>query len=459
MRWGLVVADMTGRTLVSIRPDERFTPASNVKIATTMAGFAHLEALETSAIASGLTAHMEWDAGADLPNIVLVGGGDALVRDGADCTEHCLRDIAVQIATTGLTEIGDVVGDDRLFPDERWAPGWSQEDLKHYYGTAVSALTVNDNELWLTVEPGANIGDPATLTWREGDALYALENDAVTVSDDQPRTILWERAPGSTTVRVYGTIPRGSASRTYRLGIDDPALFAAMRLRRLLEAEGITVSGRALARHRPMTLGDFPDFTAEDAPVPANPQCQSARPSIIAELTPTPLADSLEIISKRSQNLHAELVLRRLGLLNGTGARAFGLEHVDAIWAEAGVTATGYAVTDGSGLSIYNRISPAGMVQLLLYASEQDWFSDWKATLPIGGIDGTLARSFNGTELEGKIFAKTGTLNGVNALSGYMIAASGRELVFSLIANDRPNLTRSAIAERDAALLKIAEAF
>ena len=107
-------------------------------------------------------------------------------------------------------------------------------------------------------------------------------------------------------------------------------------------------------------------------------------------------------------------------------------------------------------MSIYNRVSPRSMVQLLAFAAQQPWFDAWLADQPIGGVDGSLKRRFVDTPLEGKVFAKTGTLNGANALSGVMIAESGRELIFSIIANDRPTDARSAIAEMDAALVEIA---
>ena len=110
-------------------------------------------------------------------------------------------------------------------------------------------------------------------------------------------------------------------------------------------------------------------------------------------------------------------------------------------------------------MSVYNRISPRGMVRLLAFAARQPWFEDWLADQPIGGVDGSLERRFKGTALEGKIFAKTGTLNGANALAGVLEARSGRRLLFSIIANDRPPGTRSATPEMDAALALIAEAY
>ncbi|MEO0551078.1 MAG: D-alanyl-D-alanine carboxypeptidase/D-alanyl-D-alanine-endopeptidase [Pseudomonadota bacterium] len=467
IRWGLVVADMDGDELLALRPDDRFTPASNTKIATTMAAFEWLDMLEMPDRAPGLSAYLQDNAEGGAPHLVLVGGGDAMIGDGPDCEVYCLAELADQIASAGVPVIGDIIGDDTLFPDERWGPGWSQEDLQFYYGTAVSALTVNENEVWLTVSPGAAEGDPADIAWRAGDDLYPLVNEVMTVAETGNRLIVRERQPGGDTVRVYGEIPLGTEPVTYEMGIEDAALFAALRLQRLLEARGVTVTGTARARHRSLSLDDFPvdeptDEEEADAVLakglPLRPG-PDAGPSLVASLAPTPLVDSLERVSRDSQNLHAELALRRLGLIDGSGSRAHGLEKVKALWEAAGVTETGYAVYGGSGMSIYNRITPRGMVKLLTYASTRPWFEAWKAQQPVAGLSGSLERRFKDTSLEGKLFAKTGTLNGANALSGVMIARSGRELIFSIIANDRPSLTRSAVPEMDAALVAIAEAY
>ena len=108
-------------------------------------------------------------------------------------------------------------------------------------------------------------------------------------------------------------------------------------------------------------------------------------------------------------------------------------------------------------MSVYNRVSPRTIVALLTYAAAQDWGRAWRDTFPVGGVDGSLQRRFRGTILEGKIFAKTGTLKGTNALSGYLTAASGQTLTFALIANERPLAVSSATPIMDAALIRIAE--
>jgi D-alanyl-D-alanine carboxypeptidase/D-alanyl-D-alanine-endopeptidase (penicillin-binding protein 4) len=111
--------------------------------------------------------------------------------------------------------------------------------------------------------------------------------------------------------------------------------------------------------------------------------------------------------------------------------------------------------SDGSGMSTYNRIAPRGTVTLLRWIAVQPWGAAWRSTLPVGGVDGTLSRRFRGTPLEGRIFAKTGTINASFALSGYMIAASGRTLTFSILANDVPEDSKATEA-MDSALAMIA---
>jgi D-alanyl-D-alanine carboxypeptidase/D-alanyl-D-alanine-endopeptidase (penicillin-binding protein 4) len=109
-------------------------------------------------------------------------------------------------------------------------------------------------------------------------------------------------------------------------------------------------------------------------------------------------------------------------------------------------------------MSTYNRVTPRMMTRFLRWTQTQPWGKDFREALPIGGVDGTLSRRFAGTSLQGRIFAKTGTLSAVNALSGFMVARSGRVLVFSAIANDWPSSAASATSAMDAALVRIAEA-
>ncbi len=444
-RWGLFVVDEAGRELLSIAPDERFVPASNTKIFTVAAAFATLPGIDAPTPATAVV--IEPSAGG-VPDVVLVGSGDATLSDRADCVANCLAQLADAVARSGVRRVRDVVGDDRLFPDERWGPGWSWNNLQTRSGTAASALTVNDNEVALTVTPARVAGQPPVVAWAAGDDYYGLRNDAITVAGGKT-DIQIERLPGGRSARVYGTITVGAIPDAQRLGVEDPAEFAAIRFRRLLEARGVRVTGASVARHRPLGLTDDPAKRT-------GPRMLLAQRAPLARLDAPPLAANLTKTSKISQNLHTELLLRRVGLDAGTGSIADGQAVVRRMLAQAGVARTAYDFSDGSGMSTYNRISPRGAVQFLRWTTTQPWGAAFRATLPVAGVDGTLSQRFVGTPLANRLFAKTGTLNGVNALAGFMTAASGRELTFALYANDRPADAPSATAAAEAALVLIA---
>lgn len=297
-------------------------------------------------------------------------------------------------------------------------------------GTGVSALTLDDNELRITVSPGAN-GAPPSVSGA-GAGYYAIDNSAVTAAPGGESRLAADRMPGSTLLRLTGTIPAGAKPETLRLGIDDPAHYAAWRLRGLLEARGVKVAGAVSARHRALAPGDDPVARG------ASPPLRIAEGAALARAVPRPLGEDLAVTSKVSQNLHAELLLRRLGRESGSGSIADGLAAVRAMLAAAAVPRSGFDFSDGSGMSTYNRVSPRAAVTLLRWISRQPWGAAWRSTLPIAGVDGTLANRFKGGPLERRLFAKTGSLNAASGLAGYMVARSGRTLTFAAYANDMP---------------------
>ena len=422
-RFGLVVTDEAGRELVAINPDQRFIPASNTKIFTTAAAFHVLGDVDGPDLAGGASVRLE---GGRIPDVVLRGHGDARLSAAPDCVVNCLAALADAVAAK-TRAVRHVVGDDSLYPDQRWAAGVSWEDLATRYGTAASALTLDDNELVVRVQPGAPGAPPRV----DHLGYLQIDNRASTVQAGAT-ALRVDRLPGSDVVRLHGTIAASAGPAVLRLGIDDPAHFAAWRLKALLEARGVRVAGAVSARHRPARPADDPAARA-GAPPPRPPE-----PDALARLTPPPLRDDLGEINKLSQNLHAELMLRRVGLHAGTGSIEDGLAAIEAMLDRAGVPRASVDLSDGSGMSVYNRVAPRGVTTLLRWIAARPWGAAWRETLPVGGVDGTLARRFRGGPLEGRVFAKTGTLSGTNALSGYLLAKSGRTLIFSAFANDVP---------------------
>ena len=436
-RFGLVVADADGREIVALLPDQRFVPASTTKMFTTAAAFATLPDLDRSDADGGAAVRL------DGPDVVLEGHGDARLSAAPDCAADCLATLADAVAAR-TSRVRDVVGDDSAWPDERWSPGMSWNNFPTRSGTAASALTLDDNEVTLTVTPGA-VGAAPGL---DAPPYYTIDNRAVTVPGGKT-DVAFDRAPMGLTVRLSGTIAAGVTPERLRLGIDDPARYAAWTLRRMLIARGVRMTGGVAVRHRPLVVADDP--AARGAAPPARPPAAPA----LARLTPPPLIEDITLTNKISQNLHAQLLLRRVGAAAGTGSLADGLAAEHAMLDRAGVPRVAYDFADGSGMSTYNRVSPRGAVAFLRWTARQPWGAAWRATLPVGGAAGL--KRFAGTPLDRRLFAKTGTLNGTNALAGWLIAASGRELTFAFYANDVPG-DAGATAAMDRALLAVAAA-
>jgi serine-type D-Ala-D-Ala carboxypeptidase/endopeptidase (penicillin-binding protein 4) len=344
-----------------------------------------------------------------------------------------LQSIADQIAADGVKVIdGDILGDDTWFVWERYGSGWGWDDLEWSYGAPVSALTVNDNVVYLNLPPN---GQPSP--WYPDTPYYALEDSLTALPGTQPANPGIDRQPGSKIVRAYGTMNQRGLH--VALAIEDPAEYAAVALRQMLLAHGIEVKGTAKAQHRMST--DTRDFRAEvDQPLALHPltlstiQPPTSGLRVLATYVSPPFEQDIVVTNKVSQNLHAELFLRVLGRLEaGDGSVAQGARVVRQFLIDAGVDPGDFVFYDGSGLSPLDLITPRALTHLLTYATGQPWGAAWRGSLPVGGVDGTLSGRFADPALRGKVFAKTGTLAEVSALSGYLIAASGRTVVFSIL--------------------------
>ena len=214
-RYGLVVVDQDGTELVAINPDQRFIPASNTKMFTTAAAFWSLADLATPDVAGGTAVRIEQSDGAR--DVVLEGHGDAWLSSAPDCTTDCLATLADAVAARTRV-VRDVVGDDSRYPDQRWSPGMSWNNIPTKSGTATSALTLDDNELPVQATPAA-VGKPPLVTLP---SYYTVENRALTVPSGgngdrvRPRA-QWHGRPPDRHDRgrceARGTAPRHRRSR------------------------------------------------------------------------------------------------------------------------------------------------------------------------------------------------------------------------------------------------------
>lgn len=445
-----IVSVRTGKPIFSLNAEKMFTPASNTKLFTTAAALALIgpeykfrTTLETN---GSLDKY-----GRLTGDLVLVGRGDpSLSGREMPYNMRTQRDadpmkvfemLADEVVQKGVKYIdGDIVADDSYFAFERYGEGWSQDDLVWPDGAPVSALTVNDNVIFIQILPGARAGDKAFVSITPFADYYTIDNRLLTTPAGTGRKIYINREPGSTTLTLWGTMPMDDAGVNEGLSIEDPAEFAANLFRHLLEVRGVTVYGKQRTRHT--DLASLSTFTS--VVIASNSRGGDDRsltspvgPLVLAEYQSPPLSEDVQVVNKVSQNLHAEILLRLLGREKGTGGTVqAGLEVLRGFLNNAGIPGDDYLFYDGSGLSRQNLVSPRAVVDLLIYAKSQAWGKEFHDSLPVAGVDGSLADRFKDLAPTAHVYGKTGSLGGVKTLSGYAVTAKGEEIAFSILANN-----------------------
>ena len=449
--WGIEITSLnTGKILYAQNPERLFTPASNTKLFTTATALALIgpdyrfnTSVETNGI---LDTHGRLNG-----NLLLIGRGDPnlsgrelpydLRTQRNDHPIKVLEDLADSLVQKGVKYVdGDLIADDSFFAFERYGEGWSQDDLVWGDGAPVSALTINDNVVVVNILPADRPGERAFVTIIPFAGYYHVDNRIMTTPAGTARRIFFNREPGSTSLTLWGEMPIDDKGANQALAIDDPAAYASSLFRSLLEKRGITIYGRERTHHTELAgLSTFSvTATAEargsegDTPRPGQPQNL-----VLANFESKPLIEDIRVINKVSQNLHAEILLRLLGREKGTAATVdSGLEVVRAFLTRAGIPADQYAFYDGSGLSRQNLATPHAVVALLQYASRQPWGTAFRDTLPLAGVDGSLADRFHGTIAQGRVYGKTGSLGGVKTLAGYATTNHGELFAFAIFTNN-----------------------
>ncbi len=415
--WGAMVVSLTrGDTLYAFNAGEEMVPASTMKLLTSAIAFERFGPtyqFSTDALRDGTVG----PDGTLTGNLYIRGDGDPALSGkflpgGPAAPMNRLADL---VASQGIKHVtGDIIGDASAFDDEKVPEGWRARYLQASYAARVSALSLNENLVAVSVSP-TSPGNAAIVTLEPSTSAIPLVANVRTRAGGGAR--LGFRKFGDGTIQANGSIGTRAGTRKYVYIVEDPASFTTGAFRNALIARGVKIDGG-------IRLGKTPATAVK-----------------VASLLSPPLASMVAAMNRESINHYAELLFRNAARgpkrdAIGTVANASSL--LDTFFAsKLGSDTTHLVFADGSGLSTLDRVTPRAQVQLLGYAHRAPWGPWLHSSLPVAGDSELLKRRMRNTPAEGNLHAKTGTTNEVVALAGYVTAVNGEVLAFSFLYNGR----------------------
>jgi D-alanyl-D-alanine carboxypeptidase/D-alanyl-D-alanine-endopeptidase (penicillin-binding protein 4) len=406
-----IVSLETGETLYTHDSHMLFHPASNMKLLTTAVALKQLGpnfkfkttlSIDTNSIENGTIKG----------NLYLKGYGNP------DLTTDDFRHITSELKSKGIRKIsGDLICDDTYFDDLYLGYGWMWDDTNAQDFAPISALSVNSNCIIIEIRPANHIGDTLIFRMDPETAYMKIENYGITV--DSLDTLMqksfkverkWKNHENTIVIKGGMTIHQNP--EVFNIEVTDAALYAGVLFKELLLKENIQFAGNILKEEAPDTS------------------------QILIQHNSSPLTISIINTNKESDNLSAELILKTMGaeVKGQPGTADKGISLIHQYFNEIGIDSTTYRITDGSGVSRYNLITPDMIIELLKDIHQNAQIqAEFKSSLPIAGVDGSLNHRMKGTAAENTLRAKTGTLKGVSSLSGYATTADDEMLAFSIM--------------------------
>ena len=452
--WGVKIQTLRGEQIVfQHNSSKRLKPASNAKLFTAALALNKLGS-EYRIKTSFLSSNHPNEAGEIAGDLTVYGRGDPTfaARFYEGDYEKSVLPLVTALQAAGVKRIqGDLIGDESFFRGPPFGSGWTWGDLQNYYGAEVSALTIHDNVLDITITSGGSLGFPCNIRVRPESAYVSFVNRTRTVVSHLPREFHLYRPIGENVIYLHGQVPVDDLGFDTSVAVHDPAAFFLFQLKAALNRSGIEVNGRM----RTVTWIDRVEASGIENPV-----------FEIAKVQSRTLGEILPQMLKPSQNLYAQLLLLQVGAIEPRFDEAEqnkldvnsknmtenlrpasnlrflepttekkGLLEMQRFLSEAGIDSDEVLLDDGSGLSRRSLVTADSIVDLLIHMNRHAESDAFRNSLPVAGVDGTLKRRMIGTQAHGNVRAKTGSLQHVTALSGFVSTARGEPLVFSILLN------------------------
>lgn len=410
---GITVFDLTaGKSLYRYQDEKLYRPASTQKIITSVTALAVLGTDYAMNTRLGCTGQVENDTLKG--NLYLIGGFDPELMD------EDLDRLVEAVAAQGIRYVADTVAADVSLTDAAfWGPGWSWDDAPYSFQPCLSPLMLNRGCVDVRIVPAQKDSLPV-VTCTPASSYYTVCNRAVS-RNPQAGKLVVERnwMEGGNRITLSGNV---SAPCIKTLSLHASQAFFLHTFAERLRQRGIGMFACAYA--------DCPDSAA------------------VFYTLRRPLGEVLERALKKSDNLCAESMFYHLAARHACRKRVAAADGTDAVCAfmetELGMNPEQYKIVDGSGVSLYNYVSPRLLLEYLKYAyRREELFSPLYEALPVAGVDGTLQYRMRRAGVRGKVHAKTGSVAGVSSLAGYVRAANGHLLAFAVINQNVLKLSRA----------------
>ncbi len=418
-RWGILIEQLNSQQILYALDEQKyFIPASNVKLLTTAAILHQLGSkfrLQTPVYGTGTPPN--------LAKLRIVGKGDPSL------TTAKLKALAQELKRQGIRQISQLIVEDSGVNNSGINPTWEWDDLNFAYAPVVNALILNENAVTLKLFP-QQLGQPLKLELSDAIAVrkWQIKNLTITAPKGTPNSLKIQRNLGESSLEITGELAIDADFDTFDLAIADPANYFLESFRGLLLESGISVRQAMVSQNHKSTNSE----------------------QELAVIESEPLSLLIKKTNQESNNLFAEALLNLLGNES--------IEALEKSLTQLGINPNTYHLQDGSGLSRHNLVSPESLVKTLKLMTQTPESEIYRNSLAVAGVSGTLKERFQNTPLQGNLQAKTGTLAGISALSGYLFISNYQPLVFSIIVNqsDQTNSSlRQAIDEIMVILSKV----
>jgi len=447
----LAIDAQTGEIIAQYHPDKALRPASNQKLISTATVLQLYGPDHRFQTRMGYTGHIDTLHHILYGNIIIRGGGDPTL--GSHYFEQTRNHAFLEQWVHAIKKLnidsvaGQVIADAGIFSRDIVPVSWSWTNMGNYYGAGACGLTIFDDLYHIYFDSDSTPGDTVTIDSIEPPIPNLIFNNGLvadTIHDDESNIL---GAPYCNMRYIRGKIPLNKKGFSAKGSIPDPAAYAAYVLEKKLSESGIKIRNHATTVRKLLLAGKR--INEKDL-------------HFVSTLFSPPLSEIIRQTNIHSINLFAEHFLDFCGLkLTGKAQTEIDTKAVMHYWENQGMDIQGMALTDGSGLSQYNAVTPRQMVFLLNYMKHNSpYFSTYYASLPVAGEKdkaGTLEGMFKGSMAENNLRAKSGTIDRVKAYSGYVTSQSGREIIFSMMVNNFSCSSRKARAQLEKLMIALAE--